>query len=167
MIRSKSISVILAAVVLSVMIPAPAGAHEEEHHRSAHDRQLIRTLNKMFEKWAQHDVEGIISFFSDDAVYNNVPFPAPAVGKDQIRGLLNQFIPAFGFVDLGAFQFIVDGNIVAVERIDTFEVLPTGKTAVFAIAGIFYFDRHGKITRWNDYFDARTFEKQSGLPLPQ
>ena len=42
--------------------------------------------------WPRKNVDELLGFFTDDAVYHNIPLE-PAKGKDAIRGVINTFLP--------------------------------------------------------------------------
>ena len=42
--------------------------------------------------WPRKNIDELIGFFTDDAVYHNIPME-PAKGKDAIRGVINTFLP--------------------------------------------------------------------------
>jgi limonene-1,2-epoxide hydrolase len=43
------------------------------------------------EVWAEKDLDKIMGFFTDDAVYHNIPMDPANVGKDQIRAVIESF----------------------------------------------------------------------------
>ena len=44
--------------------------------------------------WAAGDIDRIMEFFSDDALYVNIPIDPPNQGKEQIRATLEGFTAA-------------------------------------------------------------------------
>ena len=44
--------------------------------------------------WAEKDLDKIMEFFTDDAVYHNIPMDPANVGKDQIRAVIEMFTAA-------------------------------------------------------------------------
>ncbi len=44
--------------------------------------------------WAEKDLEKIMAFFTEDAVYHNIPVDPASVGKDQIRAVIESFTTA-------------------------------------------------------------------------
>lgn len=105
--------------------------------------------------WAEGDVEKIMSFFTDDAVYLNVPIPPEHRGKAAIRRAIEGF---FGMARAIEFRVHYQGEsadgVVFNERTDC---LDTGaKRVELPVAGIFEL-RDGKISAWRDYFDMQMF----------
>jgi limonene-1,2-epoxide hydrolase len=108
-------------------------------------------VSAMLASWQTRDVDTILGYFTDDAIYTNVPIDPPNVGKAQIREFLNWF---FGAV--GELEFTIvrqnegpDGTVMN-ERIDRLDF--GGKVIDLPIMGVFEF-RGELICAWRDYFD--------------
>lgn len=108
--------------------------------------------------WSRRNTEEILSYFSDDAVYHNVPVE-PLKGKEAIRGFLNQFFGMAEAVEFDILNTAESGNIVFTERVDRFRV--GGKKVDLPVAGVFEVV-DGKIVAWRDYFDVATWTRQTG-----
>ncbi|MEH6583230.1 MAG: limonene-1,2-epoxide hydrolase family protein [Halioglobus sp.] len=105
--------------------------------------------------WKTLDVNKIMNFFTDDALYTNIPMGPPNKGKVEIRTFIEGFIGS-----VSELEFIVhhqlegaDG-IVMNERTDRLNF--NGKVVELPVMGIFEF-REGKISAWRDYFDIAQF----------
>jgi hypothetical protein len=48
-------------------------------------RDLLSIVNNMVEVWNDHDLDGVLGFFSDDAIARLDAMPKEFVGKDGIR----------------------------------------------------------------------------------
>ena len=106
---------------------------------------------------AEHpEVGTLLDYFSDDAVYHNIPTD-PAEGKAAIeKGLsYTQQMSSRGWEVVNQ---AVNGNTVINERIDRFEV--GGNQVELPVVGVFEVNDDGKITAWRDYFDMGMFQKQ-------
>ena len=98
------------------------------------------------------------TYFSDDAVYVNIPIDPPNVGKEMIRATIEGFTGAASEI-----QFVVhhqsesaDGTVMN-ERTDRFLI---GDTWVeLPVMGVFELI-DGKISKWRDYFDLNQFMSQ-------
>jgi limonene-1,2-epoxide hydrolase len=107
--------------------------------------------------WKARDVEKIMSFFTADCVYHNIPME-PLRGTEAIRGLIQTFVGM-----ASELEFIVhhiaetSSGTVLTERTDKF--LIDGKWVELPVMGTFEF-RDGKISAWRDYFDLEQFNKQ-------
>jgi len=106
--------------------------------------------------WPERSIDRLLGFFTDDAVYHNMPM-APVTGKDGIREILNMFIPAED-VEAEILLLATRGNVVFTERIDRMTI--GGKRVVLPCAGVFEI-HDGKIAAWRDYFDLATWQRQT------
>jgi limonene-1,2-epoxide hydrolase len=103
--------------------------------------------------FARRDLDEILGFFTDDAVYHNIPF-APVQGHDAIRTVLETFVPGSPEVEFEVVHLASDGPVVHTERIDRMTF--GGKPIEVAVAGVFEVEG-GRIRAWRDYFDPRAF----------
>lgn len=114
------------------------------------------------ESWGGRDIDHIMSYFADDAVYHNVPV-APIAGLTGIRQIFQGFLDAFPEAALDIVNVVGKPGLVFAERIDRFTTT-NGRKVVLPVNGVFVLEA-GKITRFSDYFDLASFESQSGLEL--
>lgn len=103
------------------------------------------------------DLERIMTFFADDAVYHNIPVQ-PVQGTAAIRAVLQGFMGMASEVNwvVHAIAETPDG-VVLTERTDRF--LVRGKWIELPVMGSFTI-RGGKIAAWRDYFDMKQFQDQ-------
>jgi limonene-1,2-epoxide hydrolase len=106
--------------------------------------------------WQRCDIDELIGYFTEDAVYHNIPTD-PAKGHDAIRGVLNLFVPLAKTIEFRIDHLVADGDVVLTERVDIF-TLEKG-TISLPVAGVFEI-RDGKIAAWRDYFDMQQFMSQ-------
>ncbi|MGC1192933.1 limonene-1,2-epoxide hydrolase family protein [Candidatus Binatus sp.] len=107
--------------------------------------------------WPRKNVDELLAFFTDDAVYHNIPVE-PAKGKEAIRGVINMFLPMAKSLHFKVLKSASAGNVVFNERVDIFD-LGNGKTISLPVAGVFEVTG-SKISAWRDYFDMATYTKQ-------
>ena len=107
--------------------------------------------------WPRKNVDELLAFFTDDAVYHNIPVE-PAKGKEAIRGVINMFLPMAKSLHFKVLKTASAGNVVFNERVDIFD-LGNGKTISLPVAGVFEVTG-SKISAWRDYFDMETYTKQ-------
>jgi limonene-1,2-epoxide hydrolase len=107
--------------------------------------------------FARRDVDELLAYFTDDAVYHNIPM-APVTGKDGIREVLNLFLPSSSAVRFDVSHTAVRGSVVLNERVDRFTM--GGREVALPVAGVFEV-RDGKIAAWRDYFDFATWQRQT------
>ena len=107
--------------------------------------------------WPRKNIEELLAFFTDDAVYHNIPLES-AKGKDAIRGVINTFLPMARSLHFKVLHSAGNGNVVFNERVDIFD-LGNGKTISLPVAGVFEITG-SKISAWRDYFDMAMYTKQ-------
>jgi limonene-1,2-epoxide hydrolase len=108
--------------------------------------------------WPRKNVDELLGFFTDDAVYHNIPLE-PAKGKEAIRGVITTLIlPMIKSLHFKVLRSASAGNVVFNERVDIFE-LGNGKTISLPVAGVFEVTG-SKISAWRDYFDMAMYTKQ-------
>lgn len=115
-------------------------------------------IRSFIDAWGERDADKILGYFTDDAVYHNIPLE-PARGKDEIRVMLDVFVPGSDEIAWEILQIASAGNVVFTERVDRFVM--GGKNIALPVAGVFEL-RDGKIAAWRDYFDLQTWLTQSG-----
>jgi len=107
--------------------------------------------------WTKLNVDEIMSFFTDDAVYHNIPMPV-AKGKDVIRKTITGLLKGAVSIKFDILHSATVGNIVMNERVDSFEA--GGKHVSLPVMGVFEITDAGKIKAWRDYFDLEMYMKQ-------
>ncbi len=110
--------------------------------------------------FARRDVDELLTFFTEDAVYHNMPMRA-VQGKAAIRGVLDMFVKPAQSVDFALLNLASTGDTVFTERLDTFQI--GDRRVELPIAGVFDMDG-SKIAAWRDYFDLATWTKQASPP---
>jgi limonene-1,2-epoxide hydrolase len=121
------------------------------------NEQIVRDF---LAAWPAKKIDELMSYFTDDAVYHNIPV-APVKGKKDIRDVFTSFLSAFS-IELIVVNAAASGNLVFTERIDRFDM--NGKRFDLPVNGVFEL-RNGKIASFRDYFDLASFERPSGLKL--
>lgn len=106
---------------------------------------------------AQRDIDALLGFFSDDAVYHNIPI-APVQGRDAIRATLEQFLGPATQAEFEILALAVAGHRVLTERIDRFSI--HDRKIELPVMGVFEVTADGKISAWRDYFDLQQFSSQ-------
>jgi limonene-1,2-epoxide hydrolase len=103
------------------------------------------------------DLEAILAFFTDDAVYHNIPL-APVTGVDQIRATIESFSGGVDKIEFRVLNIAAAGGVVMTERVDAF--ITAAKTIELPVMGTFEVTPDGKIAAWRDYFDLNQFMSQ-------
>src|SRR5439155_15192663 len=102
------------------------------------------------------DLDALLDYFTDDAVYHNIPV-APVSGRDAIRSTIEMFTGGVRRIEFRMLNIAADDGIVLTERVDVF-VLPN-VTIELPVMGTFEV-RDGKIAKWRDYFDLNQYMTQ-------
>jgi limonene-1,2-epoxide hydrolase len=107
------------------------------------------------------DIERLASYFTDDAVYHNMP-GQPARGRAAIRAALGytQRLSSAGWETV---HHATAGAIVFNERLDRFRVGARG--VELPVCGVFEV-HDGQIAAWRDYFDMAVFQRVIA-PIPE
>ncbi len=117
-----------------------------------------KVVSDLFAAWTRLDLDGIMSYFAEDGVWDNVPM-SPAKGRAAIREMTHGFLKDTDTFSAEIKRTVHEGNVVFNERVDTI-VMKNGKKAAIPVAGMFELNDAGKIKVWRDYFDLATFTKQ-------
>jgi limonene-1,2-epoxide hydrolase len=114
-------------------------------------KETIRDFITAFSSaWAKRDAARVASFFSDDAIYDNIPMD-PVEGREAIAATVAGFMTMGGQVRVDISHIVASGPVVMVERVDHF--VSSERTIDLPVVGVFEV-HHGKITAWRDYFDS-------------
>ncbi len=98
------------------------------------------------------DYEAGLAHIADDCDYENMPL-GKVVGPAGVRGVLEPFFAPTQENEFRILRHASDGPLVFLERLDRHR-LATGWVEL-PVMGVFEV-HHGKITVWDDYFDAAT-----------
>ena len=132
--------------------------------------KMTRMLEDYFTAWNSRDVEKILSFFTDDCLYEDVALKRIVRGKAELRALLESvFIDIAGLkMDIksvfssgnwGASEWTMSGRFVH----SSVPILTaTGKNFIVRGATVFKLS-NDKISRNTDYLDVTVFLKQLGI----
>ena len=124
--------------------------------------QAETLVTSFLSAWHERDIDVIMSYLADDAVYHNMPV-APIVGATAIRGIFSALLEIFSDVALDIVSIAAKPDLVLTERVDRF-TMQDGRSVIMPVCGVFEI-RDGKIVRFSDYFDLASFEAASGLKL--
>ncbi|MEO8541446.1 MAG: limonene-1,2-epoxide hydrolase family protein, partial [bacterium] len=102
------------------------------------------------------DAARISAYFSDDAIYHNIPV-APIHGREAIANAIGGWKDRMQSAGWEIVHQVSNGDVVINERIDRFTV--GDKNVSLPVVGVFEL-KDGKITAWRDYFDMNQFTSQ-------
>jgi limonene-1,2-epoxide hydrolase len=117
---------------------------------------VVRRFCKAVER---REVTELAAFFTDDAVYHNIPL-APVTGRAEIEATLAQFVTPAASAAFEITGLAAAGSLVLTERVDRFEI--DGNHVTIPVMGAFEITSDGKIRAWRDYFDMQQFTAQLG-----
>ena len=120
------------------------------------ESEHVDLVRRFCAAWATLDIPKIMDFFTDDAVYHNMPIQ-PIQGKDAIKSVIEQVVAPFERTDWEITHIVASGDVVLTERVDRF--IGPEKTVELPVMGIFEI-REGKIAAWRDYFDLAAWTGQ-------
>ena len=122
-------------------------------------KQLIETENS-------HDVEKVLTFLTDDIVFEDVTFGVVMIGKDGFKEIYPTFITAAPDFKLEPKAWVTDDKSFAIEMVYSgtqkgdFPCLPaTNKRFSIRMCSFGEFE-NGKIKARRDYWDMVTMRKQ-------
>ena len=116
----------------------------------------VEIVTQFCDQVAAGDAAKAADFFSDDAVYHNIPLD-PVNGRDAIRDTIGMFLGMADKVWFDTLHIVADGPLVLTERIDHFA--QGDRDIALPVMGAFEVS-DGKITAWRDYFDMNQFTTQ-------
>lgn len=120
------------------------------------DPDPVQVVRDFCAAWPAVDLDAIIAFFADDAVYHNIPVD-PVTGKEAIRSTIAGFTAGVESIEFRIDNIAAAGGIVLTERLDIFRT--PSKTMKLPVMGTFNVSG-GLITAWRDYFDMNMFMSQ-------
>lgn len=133
-------------------------------------RDIKKMLGEYMLAWNSHDVDKILSFFTDDGIYEDVSLGIVKHGKKEIIEFTNSMLldspdvkfelkSVFGTSDWAGIEYVMSGTHVH----SSIPTIPaTGKTFSIRCASILQLHK-GKISRETDYYNLVTFLQQLGL----
>ena len=132
-------------------------------HRRNQMESPIEVVRRFCAAWGDNaGVAELAAFFTDDAVYHNIPL-APVIGRKAIANNIASFIrpgaPGIEGIAFGVIHIAANGPVVMTERVDRFK-LPN-KSFELPVMGTFEVS-DGKIKAWRDYFDMNQFTSRMG-----
>jgi limonene-1,2-epoxide hydrolase len=123
-------------------------------------------VRKFHAAWKRSDLDELVSFISDDAVYTDGPRGVHH-GIDAIRAELGTMVKIVPSTSIDIKKLVAEGGTVMVERVDSFKL--GGKPFDLEVAAVFDVDDNGRIKRWRDYYDLKSLEDRitsAGIALP-
>lgn len=126
----------------------------------------FETMKALIAAWSTGDIDGALSFMSEDIVWHYAVAVAPPLrGKVKARKFLENFKSQIAKVNWRIFDYAESGDRLFVEGVDEYHA-KTGEIVAAPYAGVLEF-RDGLICGWRDYVDVSVIESQkAGTPAP-
>lgn len=118
-------------------------------------RTPTETIEQFCSAWSRLDIDGLMAYFTDDAVYHNMPGP-PASGKDAVRATIERFLGGWQSTEWEILNVAANGSVVFAERVD--RIVAEVKQIDLPVAGVFEVEGD-RIRAWRDYFDLATYTR--------
>jgi limonene-1,2-epoxide hydrolase len=118
----------------------------------------LGTVRRFCDAFSRRDPDEILEFFTEDAVYHNMPMP-PVQGKAGIKTVLDMFLKPSESAEFIILKIAEgDDGSVLTERLDKFAL--GGKNIELPVMVVFELT-DGKIAAWRDYFDMAAWTRQT------
>jgi steroid delta-isomerase-like uncharacterized protein len=118
--------------------------------------------------WSSHDLDQVLALYTDDCIYEDVPFGAINHGKEELRSFGDGIISGFPDVAFEMTSGFLAGSwaggewtMTGTHTGDLPDLPATGKAISVRGSSIIEL-RDGKIHRCSDYWDLATFLRQIG-----
>jgi limonene-1,2-epoxide hydrolase len=115
----------------------------------------VETVRAFIAAWNANDMDKVVSFFTEDVFYHNIPVE-PIRGKSAVEQYLKSAGP-WDKVDWKLLAIAASGSTVLTERIDEFVI--RGRSVSLPLMGAFEIE-DGRIKAWRDYFDLQMYVRQ-------
>ncbi|MCQ4152403.1 nuclear transport factor 2 family protein [Rhodococcus qingshengii] len=121
-----------------------------------------KSVLEFFDCWDAVDIDRMMSFFTPDAVYIDVPLPQRDSGVEAIRAHISATLEALS-LRIETVNISSRDNVVLTERMDYISSRGSdGPSVELPLMGVMEM-KNGKIAVWRDYFDLSTLEKGLGV----
>src|SRR5690242_5777671 len=141
---------------------AQRSANQIDRRRSQMESP-IEVVRRFCAAWSANiGAAELAAFFTDDAVYHNIPL-APVTGREAIANNIASFIrpgaPGIESIQFRVINIAANGPVVMTERVDVFK-LPDKSFELPVMRPCAVSD--GKISAWRDSFDMNQFTRRMG-----
>ena len=114
-----------------------------------------RIIREFIRAWSRLDADELVTYFTDDGVYHNMP-TQPVKGREDVRRLIKGFLSTWTETNWEIRNLVSAGNVVIAERLDRTKA--SAKSVDLPCTGVFELEG-GKIKVWRDYFDFGTYQR--------
>jgi steroid delta-isomerase-like uncharacterized protein len=140
------------------------------NHSDAARSERLRTVDEHIRRENAHDLDGILATFGQDPRYDDEPWGAHHVGRDEVRAFYAQTLEAMPDMHIDVRRRHVAEEAVIVEvvisghHLGPWRGLPaTGRAISFPLCGVYTFDASNRLAGERIYYDRATVLRQLGL----
>lgn len=110
--------------------------------------------------WHMHDLDGLISRISEDAVYTPDLISPPIKGREAIRKEWAGYIDRMPTYAMEVINILSSDNLVFLERRESFRFPEDRPMAINIIhlVGVFEFNEEGLVSAFRDYYDTSVYK---------
>ncbi len=126
-------------------------------------------IKDMLAAWTSHEVEKILSFYTDDCIYEDVFVGNVVRGKEELRALINETLAGSPDLRIEMKSAFASGDHVCTEWLwigtqsGKWPGIPaTGKSYSMRTVGVMELNK-GRIKQHTDYYDGASLMRQLGL----
>jgi steroid delta-isomerase-like uncharacterized protein len=130
----------------------------------------LRIVDEHVGRENAHDLDGIIGTFGETARYDDEPWDAHYVGRQEVREFYAQFLQAMPDLHIevqrhhAAEDAVILEVIIRGRHLGSWRGLPaTGRQIAFPLCGVFTFDNANRLAGEKIYYDRATVLRQLGL----
>jgi steroid delta-isomerase-like uncharacterized protein len=145
-------------------------------HLHAMTADLVDVIARYNDAWNRHEVDAILALHTDDSVFENHTSGGKAVGKTEIRAIVEAVFATFPDLRFDGRRLYVREDLVVQEWTATAThdkpitragttYPPTGKKISWNGMDVIPF-RGGLVARKDVYADSITYLRQIGVPVP-
>lgn len=142
---------------------------EGKDTRTSHEARLA-IVEKHVRRENQHDLEGVMATFGENAGYHDEPWSERHEGRDSVRAYYEGLLRALPDLRIDVQQRHVTDEHVILEvvisgtHIGAWRGLPgTGRHVEFPLCAVYAFDDQGKLAWERIYYDRATVLQQIGI----
>ncbi|MFC3052598.1 SgcJ/EcaC family oxidoreductase [Kordiimonas pumila] len=123
------------------------------------EKASLSVAMDMVQAWNELDVDKIADLFAEDAVLHSVMIE-PIQGREVLRAHLAALLKGASYLELQLKNVAVSGNVVFLERVDTFKV--GEQEGAVPVVGILVI-KDGHVQEWREYYDRAQLLSEMGV----
>lgn len=126
-------------------------------------RTAKETVRLFFDAWNRKDLDGLVALLGAQVNGRNpLSGQENAIAKEDFRTILQKNLQAFPDLHMRVDRLISDGEIVAIEELETATLAFTNQSYEMPVACFFRVNSEGMIVEIHNYWDTKTYFQQIG-----